>query len=273
MRRMTSASVVIFGSAALLVVLCLLVAWLQTTQTSKTGAAPLLIYCGAGIRAPIEATAAEYEKEHGVHFTFRYGPSQVLLVQAELGKDGDIFVPGDDGFIALARKKGLIDQSAPLGRMTLALAVGKGNPKRIGSVQDLLRADVKLALPSPDAAAAGKLAREVLQASGDWEKVQKNAAVFKGTVHEVANDVRIGAADAGEMWDVVAKPSQELEIVPIRPFVDAHALVTGSTLANSSQLIEARQFLRYLAASDKGLRAFRKFGFESPATGLPRDQP
>jgi ABC-type molybdate transport system substrate-binding protein len=75
---MTSALAAFLGSAALLIVLCLLLAWLQMAQTGKADAASLLIYCGAGIRASVEVAAAEYEKEHGVHFTFRYGPSQVF---------------------------------------------------------------------------------------------------------------------------------------------------------------------------------------------------
>jgi molybdate transport system substrate-binding protein len=262
MFRMTSPWVVFLGSVVVIAVLIVLLAWLAGSHPDGTTKPPLFIYCGAGIRAPVEAAAKEYEKDYGVPFTFQYGPSHTLLVQAELGNTGDLYLPGDDNYVEIARERGLIDQSAPLARMMPALAVAKGNPKKIRSLDDLLRPDVRLAQPLPEAAAAGRLVKDALQKSGHWERIKAHTIVFKGTVNDVANDIKIGSVDAGFVWDVLVTQYPDLELVPVPQLAGTHALVTVSTLKSSSQPTTARHFIRYLAARDKGLRVFKEHGFE-----------
>ena len=262
MNRMNSPWVILLGSVAVIAVLIVLMVCFPGSDSGKANRPPLFIYCGAGIRAPVEAAAKEYEKDYGVQFTFQYGPSHALLVQAELSHTGDLYLPGDDNYVEMARKKGLIDQSAPLARMLPVLAVSKGNPKQIKSLNDLFRPEIKLAQASPEGAAIGRLVQEALQKSGHWEEVKAHTTVFTGTVNEVANDVQLGTVDAGFVWDVLVKQYAGLEFVPVRQFEGTHALVTVSTLKSSSQPTTARHFIRYLAAKDKGLRVFKEHGFE-----------
>jgi len=73
------------ASAVAVVVLVVLLTCLGQSHLDEAGK-PLLVYCGAGIRAPVEAAAKDYERDYGVRFVFQYGPSQTLLVQAELSK-------------------------------------------------------------------------------------------------------------------------------------------------------------------------------------------
>ncbi|NJK32596.1 MAG: solute-binding protein [Deltaproteobacteria bacterium] len=65
------------------------------------------------------------------------------------------------------------------------------------SFQDLLRKDVRLVQANPDAAAIGKVTRDVLQSAELWEQLDAATAGYRTTVNDVANDVLIGAADAG----------------------------------------------------------------------------
>lgn len=223
---------------------------------------PLILYCAAGVRLPVEATAREYERKHGVSVILQYGPSNTLLAQADMTKTGDLFLPGDDSYIELAREKNLIVEKAPLARMMAALAVAKGNPKRIRLLDDLLRPDVRLAQPMPDAAAAGRLVRDALLKSGHWDRINKHTAVFKPTVNDVANDIKVETVDAGFIWDALATQYPELELVPITQLADSHALISIGILKSSSQLAAARHFMHYLVAKDTGLRVFEQHGFK-----------
>jgi len=62
---------------------------------------PLSVYCAAGIKDPVDAAARKYETETGVSVRLQYGPSQALLLQAEVSKKGDLYLPGDDSYIEI----------------------------------------------------------------------------------------------------------------------------------------------------------------------------
>jgi ABC-type molybdate transport system substrate-binding protein len=114
----------------------------------------------------------------------------------------------------------------------------------------------------PEATATGRLVQDALRRSGDWERIKAHTTVFKGTVNEVANDIRVGAIDAGFVWDVLVTQYPDLEVVKVPQLVGIHALVTAGTLKSSSDFTAARHFMRYLAATDKGLKIFKDHGFE-----------
>jgi molybdate transport system substrate-binding protein len=247
------------GSILVLVMLIALLAWTPKPNLDGARDQSLVVYCGAGVRAPVDAAARDYERDFGVTIVFRYGSSQTLVAQAELSKTGDLILPGDDAFIELAREKGLIDQSVPLARMQPVLAVAKGNPKRLRRLEDLTQPHVRLAQPAPEATATGRLVREALERSGDWERVQASTTVFKGTVNDVANDIKVGSVDAGFIWDALLTQYPELESVAIPELSEANALVSIGTLKCSLHPIEAKHFMRL----------FKENGFQ-PVNGEPR---
>ena len=247
-------SVVVF--AALVAVL----AWKPRGQAQ--GTEPIVLYCAAGIRVPVEAVAKRYEQEFGVKIQLEYGGSQTLLAQAELSRKGDLYLPADDSYVAMARKKQLLDEVVPVARMRPVLAVQKGNPKGIRTLDDVLRAGVRLAMANPDAAAVGKVTREALTKAGRWEAVNKHTTVFKPTVNEVANDVKLGTVDAAFVWDVTVRQYPELQGIELRELDGVEAHISIAVLHNSARPIAGLRFARYLSACDKGLVEFKKAGFE-----------
>src|SRR6185436_8425892 len=141
--------------------------------------------------------------------------SQTLLSNIELTGKGDLFIPADDSYLKLARDKGLAAEAIPLARMSPVLAVAKGNPKGIKRLSDLLRKDVKVAQANPDAAAVGKLVRGALESRGLWAALKEATLVFKPTVNDVANDLKLGTADAGFLWDATLHQYPDLERVEL----------------------------------------------------------
>lgn len=222
---------------------------------------PLLVFCAAGIKDPVESAARKYEAETGVPVRLQYGPSQALVIQAETSKKGDLFLPGDNSYIELARSKNLIGETFPLAQMKAVLAVKKGNPKSIHSIRDLLRPEVKLGQVNPEAAAAGKIVRSELEKSGQWNEVVKRTLVFTGTVNEVVTGIRLGSMDAGFVWDVLVTAASELEIVAVPELASSRALVAVGVLKSSTQTEASTAFARYLASSDKGVAIFASFGY------------
>jgi molybdenum ABC transporter molybdate-binding protein len=248
-------------SLVLLAGLVALLAW-NSSKSGRSVGPPLTVYCAAGLQQAMAAAARDYEQESGVAVQVQYGGSQTLLANVEVGRRGDLYVPGDETYIQLARSKDLIDEVLPLARMTPVLAVRRGNPKNLRTIDDLQRPDVRLAQANPDAAAVGKLVRSALQKSGQWTEVKKRTVVFKPTVNEVANDVKVGAADAGFLWDATLHQYPELEAVPLPELHDVAAHISASVLRGSTQPTAALRFARYLTARDKGLLHFQESGFQ-----------
>ena len=251
------------GSSA---ILAGLLVWLLTHQTANERSVahprPLVVYCAAGIRTPVEAVARQFEQECGVPIQLRYGSSQTLLANLSIAQRGDLYLPGDTSYLVLAQKKGLVAETLSLARMSLVLAVRKGNPEGIRSLEDLQRQDVTMAQADPAATAVGKLAREALEKSSLWEAVKKRTAVFKPTVNEVANDLKLGAVDAGLVWDITVRQYAELEVVPVPLFKGAQAHLGIGVLRCSDQPRSALRFARFLAARDRGQLEFARQGYE-----------
>jgi molybdate transport system substrate-binding protein len=223
---------------------------------------PLVIYCAAGMRPPVEVAAHDYERQFGVPVQVQYGGSGTLLANIRVTKVGDLFVCADNQTTELARKQDLIAEVVPLAHIRPVIAFRKGNLKGIHCLADLWRDDMTLSLANPDAASIGKTTRAALEKTGQWDQVRSHIRVFKPTVGDVANDIKLGTVDAGVIWDATAYQNPELETLRIPLFDQAAETVAVGVLKCSPHPTEALRLARYLAARDQGLQQFSKHGYE-----------
>ncbi|MBL8794750.1 MAG: substrate-binding domain-containing protein, partial [Planctomycetia bacterium] len=115
-------------------------------------------------------------------------------------------------------------------------------------------------------AAVGKLTRDALQATGQWDALKAKTLVFKATVNDVATDVKLGAVDAGIVWDATIKQIPGLEAVPLPQLAGKQAHMTAGVLTSSTQPTATLRFARYLSARDRGLKHMEQAGF-TPVEG------
>jgi len=253
---------VVLGSIVVLAVLIFLLLWKPGADSRQVSSQPLVLYCAAGVNPPVAEIVKEYERDLGVTVRVQYGGSGTLLSNLRVAQTGDLYLAADASYVQLARAQDLIAETIPLATQRPVIASAKGNPKEIQSAKDLLREDVRVALGNPDAASIGKQTEAALSKAGLWESLKRavqSRGVFKPTVNDVANDVKIGTVDAGVVWDAVARQYPELEIVaPLTKDPNFAMEITVAVLRNSRQPTEALRFARYLSARDKGLEAFRR---------------
>lgn len=239
----------------------------------ESGGQTLVMHCAAGIRVPVEEVAAEYEEKYGVHIELQYGGSNTLLNQIQVNKFGtsDLYLAADDFYTDKAHEEGLAEERLAIAYMRPVIVVAKDNPKNIQSIRDLLSDEVRVSLGSPEQAAVGRAVRKRLKPfqvddSDLWTELEKNVTavgVFKPTVNDVANDVVIGTADAGIVWDsTVAMPkyAEKLIGIPVDELDGDPNLISICVLTSSKQPTAALKFARYLSASDRGLPVFKKYG-------------
>lgn len=265
------------GSLGAAAILALLLLWNPSGRGPTTGgseavseAEPLIFYCAAGIKPPVDKVIRRYQEEFGIPIRVQYGGSGTLLSSLRVTKLGDLYLAGDASYIEIARKQGLLAEAIPLARMRPVIAVAKGNPKKIRSVKDLLGEDVRVALANPDAASIGKQTQSALTKTGQWQGLAdavRTRGVFKPTVNEVANDVKIGTVDAGVVWDSTVRQYPELETAaPLTDDASSVMDVTVGVLTSSKRPTAALHFARYLGASDRGLLEFARCGY-APVEG------
>jgi molybdate transport system substrate-binding protein len=263
-RRTAQVNVAWLSFLASFLALAVLVGILVWDRMGERGAQthqPLVVYCAAGLKRPVEAVAREYEERYGVPVQVQYGGSQTLLARIETSGRGDLYLAADDSYVRIGRDKGLLAETLDLARQTLVVAVKEGNPKKIRKLDDLLAEGARLSFANPEAAAAGKVGREALQKGGHWDAVQKRIVVFKPTVNDVANDVVVGAVDAAVVWDALVRQTPGLEAVSLPELAGASSRVAVAVLRATTQPAAALRFARFLAARDAGLPAFREEGF------------
>jgi molybdate transport system substrate-binding protein len=238
----------------------------QRSAGTADGSTELVVYCAAAMRGPLEEIAKAYQGEVGTPVRLVYGGSNTLVSQIEVSQRGDLFVAADESYTELARSKNLIKEVLPVAAMRPVIVVAQGNPKQIKRLDDLVRDDVRLALGNPDQAAIGKVSKQLLEAAGLWPQVEERvraAGVFKPTVPDVANDVKIGSVDAGIVWDTTAAQYADLDMVHAAPLDEKVSRVELGVLTVSKDPAAALRFAQYVTASDRGLETFAKYKFET----------
>jgi len=241
-----------------------------STRNGKGGVQPpLVFYCAAGVIRPVEEVAHQYEQAYGVPIQIEPGGSGKLLATLRTTRGrGHLYLAADDSYIQRARDEfDLVAESIPVARIYPVIAVKPGNPKKIHSVADLYRNDVRLVLANPELASVGQTVKERLEPTGDWAKIMAKKesggakVSFTGTVNEVAQALKIGAADAGVIWNSLVGQFN-LESVETDVLGAEKRTITIGILKDADRPTAALQFARYLTSRDRGMPHFARYGFE-----------
>lgn len=220
---------------------------------------PVMVFCAAGLKKPVVAIAERYRKEFGIEVQLQYGGTGTLLSQLRVAKRGDLFIAADDGAVEAARSGGSIAEVLPLCIQFPVIAVKAGNPKGIASLDDLMQADLRVAVANPEAASIGKSTRAAFGTR--WEKFAAKVTVMKPTVTELAADLTLGAVDAAVLWNSTVPQFKGIEAVKAAGLSDRVENVSACVLTATASPPGALKFARYLVAPDKGAEVFREKGF------------
>jgi molybdate transport system substrate-binding protein len=219
----------------------------------------LLVYCGAGLREPMDEIAELFKAQEGITIDYTYGGSAQLLSQIELYQNGDAYMPGAKSYIDSAIEKGFVDKTEKVVYHVLGIAVPKGNPANIQTIADLAAPGVRVAIGEPSGPAVGSAAKKMLEADGLWEAVDANCVVKSGTVNELLVYIAMNQADAAIIWeDLYTEESMDLVDIPMEEgFVK---VIPIGTLTFSENPENAEKFMNFVA-SDEGKALFEKHGF------------
>jgi len=221
----------------------------------------LLVYCGAGMRAPMAELGSQFEQEYGVKVVCNYAGSGHLLNQMELAQQGDVYQPGAMYYSTIARDKGFIDYEKSVAYHIPVIVVPKGNPANITGPDDLTNPGVRVALGDPGACAIGRLADKILEKNGIKDAVLNNTVVYGTTVNALILYVSGGDVDAAITWgETVLFAPNETVIVEIPVEENIIQTIPIGTLTFSENKESAEEFIDFVT-SDYGKAVYAKYGF------------
>jgi ABC-type molybdate transport system substrate-binding protein len=190
----------------------------------------------------------------------------------------DIYASVNLGHLRQLKKNGLMTSYAVYMHNELQIMVAKGNPKKIGGIDDLVRADVRTSMPNPVSEGIMQFyARPVLEQHGIWLKLsdgkecascQTTANNWFTSVHhrETPDRILAGTSDAGIVWKTEVLAAQRggsqvdaVELPANDSLRDKVSYAIGA-LGNTPHKDNAAAYLAYLA-TPAAQDAYAGFGF------------
>jgi len=244
-------------TAGILVVLPMMAACSSQRASSPT-TAKITVLAAASLTEAFRAAGAAFLTIHNVQVTFSFGASSTLAAQIVSGSPGDVFASADERTMKRAVDAGDVAGSPQIfATNRLAVAVAPGNPEHIGTLADLARPGLRIALCAAQVP-CGTLADQTL--------VNAHVTVAHPSreldVKAVVTKVRLGEADAGIVYttDVLAAAGSVAGVaIPDAQNVVARYPIAVLKGASSS----ARTFVDFIISPD-GAAILRRFGFGVP---------
>ena len=219
----------------------------------------IMVYCGAGMREPMEDIASLYQERYGVRVNYNFAGSANLLSQMELTGIGDVYMPGATYYFEAAREKGFVEEERLVAYHVPLIAVPKGNPAAITCLADLAKPGVEVELGDPDACAIGKLSNSLLDKNGIKEEVFANVHARSATVNELLVHVCMGVADAAIIWEDLFE-DEKMDAIAIPKEQNIVKVVPIGVLTFSEHPEDALIFIE-LVTSEEGKAVFEQHGF------------
>ena len=231
-----------------------------TEPVTETEKVELLVYSGAGLKKAMEEIKTEFEQDHDVTVSYVYAGSAQLISQIETSGKGDVFTAGSQSSYKILNEKGLAEESHLVAHHTPVIAVPKGNPANITSLEDLTKTGVRVVLGDPEANAIGETAKNLFE-KNNIVGVDANVVSLTSTVNEIIVALKAGNADAAIITqDGAVQNKADLDMIEIPADQNIDQIIPICVLKITTNHELAQEFVDFVA-SDEGKAIFEKHGF------------
>jgi ABC-type molybdate transport system substrate-binding protein len=190
----------------------------------------------------------------------------------------DVYASVNLGHLKQLKASGAMESYMVYMHNELQIMVAKGNPKKIASIDDLAREDVRTSMPNPiNEGIMQFYIREVLERHAIWQVISggKECVSCQTTknnwftaVHhrETPDRIKTGQSDAGVVWRTevlqARRDGADVDAVtlPDEDSLRAEVAYVIGAMNGSPHRVEADAFLAFLQ-SPRGQDAYAKFGF------------
>jgi molybdate transport system substrate-binding protein len=230
----------------------------------KSSAGAVKLYAGAGMRKGVDELVKAFGELSDVRIDVEYGGSGPMMTSAKIAKDGDLFMPGDVGWVdQLHADSGIVEDRKPVAYFVPVIVVRKGNPKSILRLEDLLRKDLTIALGN-EFCQVGKASGKIFKKNGlDIKTIDPQRLMRSKTVNELGLFVKTKRADAAIVWDAIGINNAEaLDMIEIPLERNLISRVVVGMLSTGRHKDTAREFVDFIV-SPAGQKILADHGYRT----------
>ena len=237
----------------------------QDTKGDSQEVVEITVSAAASLTDALNEIKNQFEKEHqNIKVTFNFGSSGTLQQQILQGAPADLFFSAAEDKFDELMKKGYIDEenAVDLVRNKIVLVTPIDSQKEIRSFSDLKEKANKISIGIPETVPAGKYAKEMLEAIGEWDNVE-NKIVYSKDVRQVLTYVETGNVDAGIVYNTDALISSKVNVIATAEEGTHTPIIYPIGVINESEHVEeAKMFFTYIK-SEKALVILEEYGFSN----------
>lgn len=238
-----AATTVVFSALALLFVAAC------GSQPESSGQHTVSVFAAASLQPAGEELAQAFTQVHpDATVEYNFAGSSDLALQIEQGAPADMFISANQKNMdkALAGQDFAGQQPELLATNTLVLALPKGNPGNINSLQDLPGKRVAICAPEVP---CGTIAGQVLK----QHNITLDSPSEEANVAAVSTKVAAGEVDAGSMYSTDAQAQADkgvtaIDINGVEP--NEYPIALTSTGADNAAAVAFQKFLLSQRAQD-----------------------
>ncbi|MCK9151960.1 molybdate ABC transporter substrate-binding protein [Methanobacterium alcaliphilum] len=263
---METKNIAIIGIVALILIAVLAVtSGVFNTNSSTSG--EITVLAGAGFtKVGNELVTAFNKKYPDSKVIMKYGGSGELFGTLQTTKSGDVFMPADYKYMQDAMNSEFIENDTVqnITKNIPVIAVAKGNPKNINSLDDLANSGIKVGIGDAKGPAIGKTTAKILNASNLTSTVESNVVVKTTTVNQLLTYLISGQVDAVIIWEDMAtweESKGKIEIVNISESQNKVSTVPIAVTTFTENKALAQKFEEFVV-SPEGQAIWKKWGFE-----------
>jgi molybdate transport system substrate-binding protein len=222
------------------------------------------LYAGAGLRKGVDELIKAFIVQSNVRIEVEYGGSGPMMSRAKLQKDGDLFMPGDVGWVdQLHAAAGIVEDRKPVAYFVPVIIVRKGNPEKIYKLEDLFRKNLTIALGN-EYCQIGKASRKILKKNGlDLNDIEPKRLMQSKTVNELGVFVKNRRAAAAIVWDAIAVNNADaLDMIEIPRDRNLISRVVVGMLSTGRHKANARKFVDFISGPT-GQEILAKHGYRT----------
>jgi molybdate transport system substrate-binding protein len=222
------------------------------------------LYAGAGMRKGVDELIKAFSEQSGVRIDVEYGGSGPMMSRAKIAGDGDLFMPGDVGWVdQLHASAGIVEDKKLVAYFVPVIIVRKGNPEKILKLEDFFRPGLTIALGN-EYCQVGKASKKILEKNGlDIKDIEPKRLMRSKTVNELGLFVKTRRADAAIVWDAIAiNNSDALDMIEIPLERNRISQVVVGMLSTGRHKDDARKFVDFIVG-DAGQEILKQHGYRT----------
>jgi len=235
----------------------LLVCFFASFVFAQKESKEILVFAGAGMRAPLDEIGEKIEKLYGITVIYDYEGSGRLGNKILAGQMPDVFIPGSDKWAKILKTKGYMNDYSSIAFHTPVIITPEGN-SRVNSLSDFSESSNRLVLGDIKACAIGGVSAAIFKKAG-IEESDMSIRARGVTVKQLVLWIEGNNADASIVWKADAVQSGKVRIIGIPRQYNVISIIPVCRMVKDKK--EVSEYIDYLLSTE-GRAIFKKHGFD-----------